>query len=391
MSRYAKRSGATTLEPFAPEQPLRRFKPDFYNPPKELPSRNPKFGGARVPRTFGAKVPSKPVFLPNLGGFGRYAGAASLAFWGLDVADGFMPGKSKVPLYRPPPNWIECKYPCYKTPQYWAQTGGKYEIRGNNTYWCSPTNYCIGGQGISGTKYLVGDPIAYEADANPGTNFGWYFPYRVGGGSVFRQQHHRSFTVVGEPGAPPYVWHPIPFAWREVSDPNIEKHSDPASPDPAADFHGPPDNVSPPRVPRAPRSRNPRKRTRERKQKGPIQTVLRIADFLSESAELVGAFYDALPKKTKDKWGCDKLKRGLLDSAGQYGIDGADCKLQALWHNWHKVDIDKGIKNAIANEIQDRILGELQRRVPVNTGRTTDDAMKEINEWIGAFNEWLGL
>jgi len=382
MSRYAKSSGATTLEPFAPETPLRRFKPDFYNPPKELPSRNPKFGGGSVVRRFGRRLPKIPTpsSLP-----GAAAGFASGLFFAGTIA-GLLPYVNRQGGYwKAPAGWVECRYPCWKPPaNFWTYQ----HYRANYQYWCSPTDYCIGGQGINGAVKTIGNDIGLDSWA---TQFSvWYTYYLTDPGGVWRQQHHRSWSrPSGASGVFDYArWRTYQYVPGE--NPNSMTNSPSPSPDPAGDYHGPPDY--PPVQTRAPsRPRNPPKRTRERKAKTKISTVLAIADFISESSELVGAFYDALPKKTKDKWGCDKLKRGLLDNAGQYGIDGVDCKLQALWHNWHKVDIQQGIKNAIANEIQDRILGGIQRGVPVNTGRTTDDAMKEINEWITSFNEWLGL
>ena len=136
--------------------------------------------------------------------------------------------------------------------------------------------------------------------------------------------------------------------------------------------------------------RPPKPRQRERKALGTMRTVLTVLDHASEAAEVVDAIYEALPAKTREKWSCGG-GRGLIDSAGQYGIDKADCKLRALWHNWHKVDIEKAVKNIIANEIQDRVIGNIARASPNNVGRATDDAQKKINELLERLFEAVGL
>lgn len=141
--------------------------------------------------------------------------------------------------------------------------------------------------------------------------------------------------------------------------------------------------------------------------KGPLQLILKVMDIVSESGEFVGAFYDALPKDVRQKWEAKYVnghfaevdgkwkwvidKRGLIDNAGQYGIDGADWKARALWHNWHKVDIEQAIKNVIANELQDKILGLYQRQLPNNIGHVADAGSLGLNELITLFNNTIGL
>ena len=142
------------------------------------------------------------------------------------------------------------------------------------------------------------------------------------------------------------------------------------------------------------RPRPPRLHERERKQydpNGKVAKMLKVLDITSEGAEVLDAFYEALPDETKRKWGCSKIKRGLIDSAGQYGIDAADCKGRAVWHNWHNIDIAQGIKNLVANEIQDRVIGNIMRLQPTNVGSTTSDAMQQVNEWLQGLFEEVGL
>lgn len=107
--------------------------------------------------------------------------------------------------------------------------------------------------------------------------------------------------------------------------------------------------------------------------------LYKALDKVSEAAEVVDAFYDALPDDVKKKWGCGKIKgRGLADTAGQYGIDKADCKGKALYHNWHKVDMEDAIKNIIANHINDKIIGGYKRKLPKNIGNAVSQGDKAV-------------
>lgn len=134
----------------------------------------------------------------------------------------------------------------------------------------------------------------------------------------------------------------------------------------------------------------PKPGVKERKALGAMRTVLRVLDAISEGAEVVDAFYEALPAKTRKKWDCGG-SRGLIDNAGQYGIDKADCKLRALWHNWHKVDIETAARNVVANQLQDRVIGDLSRLQPKNVGRATEDGQKLVNDLLEAIFEESGL
>lgn len=112
-----------------------------------------------------------------------------------------------------------------------------------------------------------------------------------------------------------------------------------------------------------PRKR-PRRKTRERKKYSTVAKIFKVLDALSESAEVVDCVFDSLPKPVQKKWKKDRPNRGLLDTAGQYGIDGADWKAQALWHNHKQVDWNKAFLCITANQIEDMIIGRLQRHLP---------------------------
>jgi hypothetical protein len=119
-----------------------------------------------------------------------------------------------------------------------------------------------------------------------------------------------------------------------------------------------------PRVARAARSSPPPANTKEIKGKltKAVAEFVKYLDRLSEAAEVVTAIYDALPKDVRKRWDRDpatgkKRKFRDGDQMGQYGLDGADWKLQALAANWHKVDINEAVKNILANHLEDKLYG----------------------------------
>lgn len=122
--------------------------------------------------------------------------------------------------------------------------------------------------------------------------------------------------------------------------------------------------------------------------------LYKLLDGVSEGAEIVDAIYDALPADVKRRWSKGRQKRGQIDQFGQYGIDGADWKAQALWHNWHKVDVETAIKNIIKNRLEDRLIGDIQRTIPKNTGQAFDIELERGNQitpetGISDFVDWL--
>lgn len=84
--------------------------------------------------------------------------------------------------------------------------------------------------------------------------------------------------------------------------------------------------------------------------------IAKALDGLSEASEVVDAIYESLPDDVKRRWGKGRKERDF-DQMGQYGIDGADWKLEALWHNWHKINAPEAVKNILYNELEDRLYG----------------------------------
>lgn len=119
--------------------------------------------------------------------------------------------------------------------------------------------------------------------------------------------------------------------------------------------------------------------------------LFKALDEMSEWAEVVDAFYEALPEQVRKRRPC-KGKRGPVDNLGQYGIDHADCKLQVLYDNWHLVDFDAAVKNVLKNWYEDKIIGGIQSRLPKQAGGPAlDRANKAFSKKLDEFFEWVGL
>lgn len=129
------------------------------------------------------------------------------------------------------------------------------------------------------------------------------------------------------------------------------------------------------------RGQMPRKRPRRRQDKKVRSKILALMNVVSESAEVLDAIFEALPchiqKAAKAK---ARPKAGLLDNAGQYGIDGADWKTKAIWDNWDAVDGALAASNIIRNEIQDRAFGEVYKRLPGGLGAVADLPGKAVGK-----------
>ena len=200
----------------------------------------------------------------------------------------------------------------------------------------------------------------YAPDWMPNPNIERHAPPQGQFADKLADQHERAREALNQP-----------FVAPDLSDKPVQKVIEMASGAPA------PPSARPPYAPREP----PDPGTRERKYipRGAI-AVWRAVDWISEKAETVDAFYDALPKHVKERWQCKP--RGFVDTFGQYGLDGADCKARALWHNWHHVDFEQAIRNVVKNEVADKIIGRYQRELPKNTGQALEDGEKLVAKAI---------
>lgn len=416
--RFAKHNGATlTIERVRSKSStteLRRFKPDFYNP-YQKPVRSPNLRQYRPSGTFGkriveqaSKTVAKRAPLALVGPLGDLL-ALGLIGWDLyllllelqnnanpvpPVGDPLDPNQDPT---APPP--YDLGNPGWYTGQStvvppagtnWVSTGGELRVYWNNprldypnlgASWTAPGDIVtdltpVAGNVDSISTFVPVHNTATNADAYWHTHSDWWIELGTDPGTTF----------IGH-GTPlpmdlPIDWaEPDPNMKRDMFPDGINMHSEPMR-EPDTEPKGR-------RRFKIPNPTRPSERTRERKVKGSLQTILKALDIVSESSEFVGAFYDALPKDVRDRW--DQKGRGLMDNAGQYGIDGVDWKLNALWHNWHKVDVEQAIKNVIANELQDKLLGLYQRSLPNNIGHVADFGSMELNKLITLFNDTIGL
>lgn len=148
--------------------------------------------------------------------------------------------------------------------------------------------------------------------------------------------------------------------------------------------------LTPPSIPGRPAptipSEPPPGRTKQRKFNSRIQRIgillYNALDVISESADLVDSLYKALPCDVQKRW--NRPNRKGADQFGQYGANGADWKAQAIWHNFHKLDVDEAVNNIAWNALEDMLYGMIHRKVPTQAG---GPGMEQ--QWR-AFNELLG-
>lgn len=149
---------------------------------------------------------------------------------------------------------------------------------------------------------------------------------------------------------------------------------------------GRPGNPTPPRVPPVTRDPPPKGEKQRKVLTRAAQVgiaVYKALDKFSEGAEVVDAVYDALPDDVKKRW---KRPDRVGDSFGQYGLEGADWKLRALYYNWHRLDVVQAVKNIIKNGLSDSVVGGMHRGLPKNTGSAHSQSEKELSKLL---DEWL--
>lgn len=184
-----------------------------------------------------------------------------------------------------------------------------------------------------------------------------------------------------DPMLDPNIVRTMPSAPANVPEP---------SPGPRPDRDSPPEwewDSGPKRAPR------PRARFRRRRAgKGDKKVLTRSKQFmiwffnamdaLSENAEIIGAFYDALPEDVRKRWEKGRNDRQFIDSAGQYGIGGADWKLQAVYHNWHRIDPEEALWNVSRNLLQDQLYGVVHKNLPPGAFRATTGESTDFNDLV---------
>lgn len=433
--RFAKHNGATEVidrgnawKPKSGE--MWRYKPDVYQPFRK-PIRSPNLLTNRVEREFGkrivdqaAKQVAKRAPLALAGPLGDLL-ALGLITWDLYLLLLELQNqRNPVPPSAPPPGPGGTENPANYDWSGWnvATTdffSGSFAGFGTTTVG-TVTWTPVGSPYIMDTSSFWSDTIEGEGPGYQvgfGTTLENWLSTHVAAGEAFQYKNDYDATDTAHflegPRNAFYGWYQrnwdgtspeplyigfgaplpmdLPLDWAEP-DPNMKRNFFPDGiADPMEPTRQPKEDPKYKRGPRwrPPRPSQPKPNTRERKAKGALTTILGALDIISEAAEWVGAIYDALPDDVKKKW--DQKGRGLMDNAGQYGIDGADWKLNAIWHNWHKVDIEQAIKNIIANEFQDKILGKYQQALPKNIGHVADAGSLGLNDLIDLFNRTIGL
>ncbi len=119
------------------------------------------------------------------------------------------------------------------------------------------------------------------------------------------------------------------------------------------------------------RSSPPSTWTRENKSKGGkiAGKLADILDRISEGSEVIDAIYKALPKDVRKRWEKGRDLNRDFDQAGQYGVSGADWKVQAIFWNVTKIDVNTALRNILLNELTDKLYGAHYKAKNDLTGR----------------------
>ena len=114
----------------------------------------------------------------------------------------------------------------------------------------------------------------------------------------------------------------------------------------------------------------PRPREKEHKTRSRGMTLQQFLASASEAGDVVDAVFRALPDDVQRRWSRGRAKGPL---GGQYeSLNDVSWKLEAIWHNWDKLDGGETVANILANEFEDRILGRgFGARQDVVSGRTS--------------------
>lgn len=376
--------------------------------PKEQPAR-PLFKGRPVRNPgFGSKpIPKSPRPMPHY----RIPGARALPWLGLgltvvDLVDNLVITPKEDPYDTVPAGWQLC-WVCPDPPPRFL---GSYRVETLNLG-CPSVSGCAQGQGDTGALLVPPADLTHAMVSFPNSQYRnihkryWFNTAQT----VVRTKQWKHFRRTVSGAQFNIQFKPFAYAPYDMLDPNIMRQlpgSEPYPaepppaplPDPAGGewqwrSDGPPNPPPRPHMRQPPRGRNKERKARSRSAAVGI-ALFRALDWISEAAEVVDALYDALPADVKARWGRGRDGRGFVDQAGQYGIDGADWKLQALYHNWHKVDVPLAIKNIVKNGVEDKVIGGISRTVPkqvINAFERQLPAGKSISPelYISQFVDWV--
>lgn len=336
------------------------------------------------------------------------------------------------PLTKLPGNWVviqSCAYP------------GPFYARSNH-----PLANCWN----SGTF----DPSAYvssDADINqPFNSFYWdiglmpgSFPHPFNVGGITRYQKAANTQGRFDAYIPSAVLSPWPWLDPNVSRdlPSVQPELQVTVPDTQAEPEAVPETETDPKLgwpvigrvisitanpgrrPSRPTDRKPPNKNEKHKKvisrsKAFALAFMKGLDTVSELAEIVDAFYEAIPKelrreyerglgfhfaKVDGKWkwlppqSWETSRSPYIDTAGQYGIDGADWKLPAIWKHFDQIDAVGVVENITGNIVEDQLIGALNRARPKNSVNAFEGSDRMIGKELNAlmdgidYRGWLGL
>lgn len=320
-------------------------------PPKpwQLPARP---ANDNIPRPSNDNVANRPgaKFKPSLSG----RQLRGVLTFGLDpesvLAKGLLNAMNSMPGWAQPMNREMAQYtnwdglPLFKL---WQNgPSGALGIESSGTASTRQTGQALGNPPYAQTQtippgfyadtfrvYKI-DPVNWRAD-----ELATYGPAPASGAKP--RQYTYGLATVGTPYLFPYT---LPYGLQPYREPSPFPESwvgGNEAPQPLVS----PVSRPPPMVPRAP----PGPRVKERKLKagGTIGAVVRFLSAGSEAADLMDAFYDALPEKYKTSMkGKKKWEQEL-------------AKGQQLYQHWDKVDLDSALFNAVWNQAEDMAWGQL--------------------------------
>lgn len=115
----------------------------------------------------------------------------------------------------------------------------------------------------------------------------------------------------------------------------------------------------------------PKARTRERKVRANKQFVRVIwwaANFVTESADMIGAIWDALPDYAKT--GMKQVHRRKVNGGGTVWVKKyhptPQEMMQDLWDHWRAVDINEMMWNIVRNQLTDAAIGKVASKINQN-------------------------
>lgn len=358
---------------------------------------NPALGGKGVP-SFLRKAPG--LGLKGPGGLLRRVNPFGNAIDMVDFIDGV--SRKPMPTVPAPGSQGYVTVACYAVPYLGGTPYNRPDSHYGITNGHQSVNCGLAGQSAAGIPALPVDvsgrtgkfTVLIAVSNNGVTRYRWQqkWFYDVPVGVVMPNPASISVPTSPWPQRDPNIQRRLPGAFSPplAGSPHPEVGLMPGpAPANAPDVNDTGYIFGPPSVP--PRGRSPENPPGEKEQKFmPASRRLGAAlfkalDGVSETAEVVDCIYQSLPPATKKRWEKDRSrpKKGLsIDNAGQYGIDGADWKAQAVYHNADKIDMNSAAKCIFINHLEDKLVGGIHAKLPVQTGGALDPSFMQLDKLL---------